>query len=420
MLDEPAMGRGEEVTLDTRDSARRRVVCGLGWGLLADGDHAVERVSLAEGGKGSMRDLDLLCLMFDKFGGFIDGVTGEEGFRTGDNGNIYHTGDETGGEESTDDEEIVLELFNLSRKIHQIFFIAEVQSDHNFGDVGAPKIRFAYSSGARNVVVSHLGGEAGQDRNAYVFGGLRREGTGWVFKYIGDYFDGSTVSDWTVALRDYIDIADLDTGKGAYTGMRVPAKGQTVPLFYTKEARHRVMCAINWDPGVEEVSKLEKMKNREQNLISSDIDLACVMFSKDKEAVDGVSAKPDEAIDASGKVYHTGDDTTGEGDQLDDEAISVELRDLPDHIWHIVFLAEIQSRHTFKELRNPAMRFADGKTDTNQLTASLTADEGKDCGAYIFSRISRKGEGWSLTFIDDYLDGNKIEDWLEHLKRYLG
>lgn len=418
MVLEANLARGEEVVLDLQDSARRRVICGLSWGMMADGVHAVARSAVAEAGLSSSHDLDLICVLFDKFGSFIDGVTGEEEFRTGDNGNIYHTGDVAGGKEVLDDEQISLELFNLSRKIHQIFFIAEVQSGENFGDVGEPRMHLANAADDRDVAIANLGGEAGADKNAYIFGSLRRHPKGWVFRYIGDYFHGADVTDWATFLREYIDLEHPD-GAHVAVGPRTPAKGQTVPLHYSKEARQRVVCGLNWDPSVEQVGKVDKLKNRGQNIETYDLDLACVMYDANMEPVDGVSAKPDETIDSSGKVYHSGDHTSGDGD-LDDEAVSVELRGLPDYIHHLVFIAEIQSLHRFKDINSPFMRIADGKTDHEQLKVDLTAPEGAEKNAYVFARISRKGERWTLTLIDQYFDGNKIPDWIGFLRRYLG
>ncbi len=401
---EKTLDRGEEILLDIRDSARRRVVCGLRWDPLTGGSHTVH-------------DLDLLCLVFDKQGRLMEGVTGEEGHRTGDSGNIYHTGDVVDGEDSLDDEQISLELFNISRKVHQIFFIAEVQSAHTFGETVNPEIRIANAIDDRNFAHSYLGQNVGADENAFIFGSIYRHPQGWMFKYVGDYFDGAHIADWTETLKEYIEVEELPEGGAA--GSITPAKGETLPLHYTKEARHRIVCGLNWDPLESDVGRIEKLKNLGQNIESFDLDLACVMYDADKEVVDGVSAKPDETVDESGKVYHSGDDTSGEGDGVDDEAISVELKELPDYIHHIVFLAEIQSLHSFDDIINPSMRIADGKTDDEQLTSSLATPEGAGKNAYVFARISREGGDWKLTCIEEFFDGHDIEDWIEHLKRYL-
>ena len=400
------LAQNEEVILDIKDSARRRLICGLRWDPMTEGARdTLDRATMSRGGITSAHDLDLLCLIFDKSGQFMDGVTGEEDHRTGDFGNIYHTGDVIDGEDSLDDEQISLELFNLSSKIHQIIFIAEIQSAHNFGAINAPEIRIANAIDDRDFVHAHIGQGNGDDKNAYIFGSLCRRPQGWAFRYIGKYLEGEHVSDWVEVLNPYLET--VATAEGDANTPAVPAKNQTVPLHYTKQARHRVVCGLNWDPA----------QNDGENF---DLDLACVMFDENKEAVDGVSAKPDENIDSSGKVYHSGDDTSGEGDRVDDEAISVELRDLPDYIHHIVFLAEVQSHHTFDQIHNPALRIADGKTDDDQLLSKIGGPEGVGKNAYVFARISRHDGDWTLTYIDEFADGAQIDDWISYLGRYLG
>lgn len=417
MVDE-SLSPGRDIPVDTGDSARRRIVCGLSWGSLP-GAGPEDLPEDVRKGVGSGQDLDLICLLFDRFGSFIDGVTGEEGYRTGDNGNIYHTGDVTGVGDVADDEQISLELFNLSSRVHQIFFIAEVQSGHSFKDITNPVIRLANPVDERDIVSADIGSGDGGDKNAYVFGFIhRRQGGGWAFRPIGDYLDGSQVSDWAGTLRRHLEIVDPDTGK-AYEAV-IPEQGETVKLRYTREARHRVICGLNWSANTERAGKMARMKNRGQNVETFDLDLACVVFNSKGIAIDGVSAKPDETVDSSGKIYHSGDHTTGEGDSLDDEMISVELRDLPDDIHHIVFLTEIQSMHTFGDISDPSIRFADAKTNRDQLTTSLHAPEGNDKNAYVFCRISRKPDGWSLTYINQYVNGSAVEDWIEYLGRYLG
>lgn len=413
-----ALSPGQEVLLDIRNSARRRIVCGLRWNPIQDTGTTANRTAVVKGANTTAHDLDLLCLLFDKYGRFIDGITGEEGHRTGDEGNIYHTGDVVDGDDSLDDEQISLELFNLSRKIHQVFFIAEVQSAHTFGEIFGCEIRIANAIDDRNMAHSHLGRIEGGDHNSFIFGSIYRCPQGWMFKYVGEYMDGTHVSDWTEKLKDYV-IAEAMTDEGGRRkGPARPAKGQTVPLNYSLSARQRVICGLSWDPTETVVGKAEKLKNAGHNVETFDLDLACVLYNADGEAVDGVSAKADETIDSSGKVYHTGDDTSGEGGR-DDEAVSVELKDLPDYIHHAVFLAEIQSLHTFADITNPSMRIADGKTEEEQLVTALTAPAGAGKNAYIFARISRHGEGWVLRNIDEYVDGTAVEDWIAYLQRYL-
>lgn len=395
--------RGAEILLDIQNSARRRIICGLRWDPKEATDVPVDPMTAKMGGNMLTHDLDLLCLAFDKRGRFLTGVTGEEGNRIGDSGNIYHTGDVIDGEDILDDEQISLELFNLSSNVHQIFFIAEVQSADSFKSVANPEMRLANAIDDRNFAHTSLIRPGGEDSSAFIFGSIVRMQNGaWTFKYIGEFLDAALVQDWPKTLEPFLDV-ERGTDGNPVPAPPMPAKGQTVPLFYSKEARQRIVCGLNWDPDKD----------------TPDIDLACVIYDESGKAVDGVSASPDESIDASGKVYHSGDDTSGEGSRTDDESISVELKDLPDYIHHIVFLAEIQSGHSFGTIKNPSMRIADGKTNEDQLFTALHKPESKDKNACVFASISRKDGMWVLTAVEDYFNGEDIEDWIVHLNRYL-
>ena len=195
-------------------------------------------------------------------------------------------------------------------------------------------------------------------------------------------------------------------------------KNAVVPLQYSKKARERVIVGLNWDQRSKGPSIGERLKNIGRNVKSYDLDLACVMYNAKGEALDGVSSRPDEAADQSGKVYHSGDDDTGKGDDLDDEQISVELKDLPSDIHHIIFVTEIQSAHTFKDIISPYMRVADGATNKDQFVHELTDRAGDDKTAYVFARLFRREGAWMIHFIDEYLDGTQVGDWVEALKKY--
>ena len=195
-------------------------------------------------------------------------------------------------------------------------------------------------------------------------------------------------------------------------------KNSIIPLEYSKQARQRVLCGLNWDQRSRGPSIGERLKNVGRNVNTYDLDLACVMYNELGQAVDGVSSRPDEAADQSGKVYHTGDDDSGKGDELDDEQISVELRDLPSDIHHIVFVTEIQSAHTFPDIKMPYMRIGDGATNKDQLNHELAHKDAAGMTAYVFARIFKRNGTWMLHFIDEFVDGHAVTDWVEELKKY--
>lgn len=189
--------------------------------------------------------------------------------------------------------------------------------------------------------------------------------------------------------------------------------GDIAPLMFSHEARQRVVCGLNWDAREEAAGTMEKLKGIGYNVETYDMDLACVMFDDKGNFIDGVAGRPEEMSDQSGHVYHSGDDTTGIGD-LDDEAIFLELKDIPDDIHHVVYVVEVQSKHTFADILDPRIRIADGKTDQTQLEVSL---EGPNT-AFVFGRAFKSNGQWMFQYIGDYYQGSEVADWVLTLQKY--
>jgi tellurium resistance protein TerZ len=411
--------KGQTIPIDLGQSASKRLVCGLRWdpmettqSQLLDGGAPV---SPGRGGATDVYDLDLICLCYDKNGAYLGGVTGEEGNHNADHGNIYHTGDVVDGEDNHDDEQIMFELFNMSSEIHSIFIIAEIQSAHNFGDIRLPKIRIADPISDNNFVNIPLGDQGFESHSAFVLGRLHRDGPEWALEYIGDYCHVGQVRDWSTSLISYLGLS-APAQSASVQGPQNLNAGEIAKLKYSAEARHRVLCGLRWDPIDHDVKT--GILSGPENISTYDLDLACVLFDEHGDAIDGVSAQPEENIDDTGFVYHSGDDVDGEGDR-DDETISVELKELPEHIHHIIFVAEIQSSHSFSDIINPAIRIADAKTDKSQLFIPLNDQTQQDKNGYIFARMFRHADGWMVHFIDEFFHSENIPDLISHLKRYL-
>lgn len=205
----------------------------------------------------------------------------------------------------------------------------------------------------------------------------------------------------------------------------VPNKGHIEPLKYSEVAKERVVIGLRWDPNLKAVKTNKVVRAVRGGIMGEndnayDLDIACVMYDSYKEAIDGVSGRADETIDRSGHVYHSGDDMSGHGDH-DDEAISIELKEFPDDVEHIVFVVEIQSGHTFGEVNTPEVRIADAKTDEDQFFIPLDEQEGSDENtAFVFARVFKQNNQWMIHYIGDYLIGEDVEDWIDTLDRYIG
>ena len=190
-------------------------------------------------------------------------------------------------------------------------------------------------------------------------------------------------------------------------------KGAVAPLEVSP-GRGRVIVALNRDARQQRAGLVEKLKGMRHNVETHDLDISCVMYSATGEFLDGVSGRPEEMSDQSGKVYHSGDDTTGTGD-YDDETISAELNELPADIHHIVFVVEMQSKHTFDQVFQPTIHIEDGKTHAIQLQAGMQGPH----TAFVFARFFRDGAGgWNVHYIGEYMDGANVADWVEALKVY--
>ncbi|MBI4031334.1 MAG: TerD family protein [Proteobacteria bacterium] len=200
-------------------------------------------------------------------------------------------------------------------------------------------------------------------------------------------------------------------------------KSASEPLQYTKKARHRITCGLSWDIKVRNrgfVEKLVTLSSKKQEVKLYDLDLACVMYDGNGEFVDGVSSRPDEAIDMSGAVYHSGDDDTGRGGG-DDEQISVELASLPESIHHIVFVVEVQSKkHNFSNVGTAEIRIADGMDDRTQFTLLMgETAESADKTACVPLRVYREDGNWMIQNIGAYYNSADVSDWTEEIKKFI-
>lgn len=368
----------------------RRMNCGLSWDPDANLTKPV--------------DLDLCYAIYDEYGRLINTVSGKNGTRTNEGGSMYHTGDEIDGAYEDDDERISLDLFGVPRNIHYIFFMVEVSSDHTFANVSKPSIRIEKGLERTEMINLALIAEAGAEAKAYVFARLDRKPGGWSLTTVNKYIQGAGLPEWENVLINFLPSLALKKREDANLPP-FPKRGEIVPLHYSRQSRERVHCGLSWDAHEENIDD------------SPDLDLTCIMFDNHGEYYDAVSSEAERAIDESGAVYHSGDDTSGQGDG-DDEAVSVELANLPREVIDIVFLVEMKTSHTLSQVRNGSLRIADSITDLNQISTKIIGTGTQN--AFIFARLTWKDEGgWMLHNISEPVDTATIEDWAKGVKPYL-
>ncbi len=196
------------------------------------------------------------------------------------------------------------------------------------------------------------------------------------------------------------------------------AKGQKAPLNHTRQARERVVVGLSWDPREDKVNRVRHMLKTDSQ---HDLDISCYVYNAQGEFIDFIGAEAQDSVDQTGKIYHSGDDMTGAG-KGDDEQISAELAELPDHVHGLVFLVEIKSRHVFSDIDEPFCRLADGMTDQNLFEAAMSHDDSVDKNAFVMCSIFRSTEqtsGWMLYNVSEYPDISQIEDWGSYLAQFV-
>lgn len=196
--------------------------------------------------------------------------------------------------------------------------------------------------------------------------------------------------------------------------------GQTMLLNVTKEAQHRVVVGLSWDPA--KPGFLDKMCDMAGvKPAHHDLDLLCFIYDAEKNLIDTVSADADHAIDRSETIYHSGDNIEGHGGG-DDEEISVELKNVPDSVHSIVFVSFIKTGHKFKDVNIPEIHLADGYTGRDFLHIDLNDGDQSSCNGFIFCKIFRdtsKENSWALTNISNFCEIEKNAKISELVKPHL-
>ncbi len=214
-----------------------------------------------------------------------------------------------------------------------------------------------------------------------------------------------------------------------------------IPLNVTQQARHRLIVGLQWDVRFKTprqhplTPENETEKDRENRAYRHtlpetkdeiarvfDLDLTCLVFNGDGILIDAVSPHPDEQIDASGHIYHSGDDRDGIGDH-DDEAVSIELKDLPQDICHLFFLITVQSGETFADIPWVLLRVADGFHDTPFYSYPLTtkaSPEEQQKTALLSCHIYKDPQKiWRCRPLNVFYVDHDVLDWPEEAAKYL-
>jgi tellurium resistance protein TerZ len=117
-----------------------------------------------------------------------------------------------------------------------------------------------------------------------------------------------------------------------------------------------------------------------------------------------------------GSVQHTGDNLTGAGEG-DDEVINVDLQSVPANVTQLVFTVNSFTGQDFSQIENAFCRLVDEAT--GQEIARYDLSGAGQHNAQIMAKVSRDGDGWSMTAIGATASGRTFQHLLPAVSAHL-
>jgi len=335
-------------------------------------------------------DLDLQAVVVDRAGTIVDAI-----YYNNDSAlekALVHTGDTVDGEAGGYDEMVWVFLEKLPKHIQLIIFVVAAYSGGHFKAAQKPMVNIIEGSqwhSVKQVALNQSGGDA------QCFGVIKR--------FRDDSFGFIETTDVAEDGRHFMDI--LEPCIGDIIRQHIPkAPAQQVVSFPMQKGS---MCdlpqakvqrlwhvAIGWDLAQEESEDI-------------DLDLSAICFAADGRQISAVYF--DNPKDCG--LAHGGDNVTGKG-AGDDEAIIVDLLEVPDAVVQVIFVANIYTKAvTFDMLINAYCRVMDpsGK-DLFRYSLSEKGQAGDKQGL-IISRLYRNRFGrWAFQALGHVCGGRTWMD----------
>jgi tellurium resistance protein TerZ len=186
------------------------------------------------------------------------------------------------------------------------------------------------------------------------------------------------------------------------------SKGQKVSL--TKPGGgtlSKVRLGLGWDA----MRKKGLFGSRAQSI---DLDASALLFDASGNLVDQVWFQ--QLTSKDGSVQHTGDNRTGAGEG-DDESIKVDLSRVPQTVATLVFTVNSFTGQDFSQIENAFVRLIDESNETEIARYDLSGTGSHT--AQIMAKVSRDGQGWSMTALGNAASGRTFHDLLPAIAGFL-
>ena len=181
------------------------------------------------------------------------------------------------------------------------------------------------------------------------------------------------------------------------------AKGQSVSLKKRDGGTlTTVRMGLGWD-AMKVRGFFGRMKEQ-----AIDLDASALLFDAAGSLVDQVWFQ--QLRSADGALQHTGDNLTGAGDG-DDESIMVDLRAISPVVQQIVFVVNSFTGENFSQIENAFCRLVDSASRDAEIARYELTGSGTH-NAQVMAKVSRDGQGWTMTAIGSRASGRTFHDIL--------
>jgi tellurium resistance protein TerZ len=210
--------KGQSQPLLFTEEGRGRISVGLSWDIeqilperpdafiseMEEGLNSYgEEIDIQVGFTSAIFDMDLVCLIFNASHELIDAVSPAPTENVDLSGAIYHSGDDTRGVSSGDDEQISAELLNLPENIHTLVFMCIIQNKKmTFAQI--PNVRCIVADGKTNSDLCSFALKNGGSNTAAIMFAIYRDAEGWRIKSIEEYRVDKEIDDWGAEAQKYI------------------------------------------------------------------------------------------------------------------------------------------------------------------------------------------------------------------------
>ncbi|MDJ0715290.1 MAG: TerD family protein [Prochloraceae cyanobacterium] len=187
-------------------------------------------------------------------------------------------------------------------------------------------------------------------------------------------------------------------------------------ISLSKQAPNRltkIMCGLGWDVG-----------NEIQQEQFYDLDTFAICFNAEKQFTDRKNIIYFNNLRHwSNAIVHLGDNLTGTGEG-DDEAILVDLPEVPAEIARIVFAVNlyraVARKQDFSQVKNAFVRLVDLHSNEELARYELSGEDYQGMTGMVMAELYRKNNEWQMVAVGKGLKANDIEEIMKqfNLKLY--